>query len=45
MRNFQDTFETLKRPFIDAFSIYMAVPLTMKRSIAYIYDSQNRNLI
>ena len=27
MRNFQDTFETLKRPFIRAFSICMRVPL------------------
>ena len=28
MRNFQDTFETRKRSFISAFSIYMTVPLT-----------------
>ena len=27
MRNFQDTFETRKRPFISAFSICMTVPL------------------
>ena len=27
MRNFQDTFETLKRLFISAFSICMNVPL------------------
>ena len=27
MRNFQDTFETLKRSFISAFTIYMTVPL------------------
>ena len=27
MRNFQDTFETLKRSFISAFSICMTVPL------------------
>ena len=27
MRNFQDTFETYKRSFINAFSICMAVPL------------------
>ena len=27
MRNFQDAFETSKRSFIDAFSIYMTVPL------------------
>ena len=28
MRNFQNIFETRKRTFISAFSIYMAVPLT-----------------
>ena len=28
MRNFQDTFETCKRSFISAFSIWMAVPLS-----------------
>ena len=27
MRNFQDTFETLKRSFISTFSICMTVPL------------------
>ena len=27
MRNFQDTFETRKRSFISAFSIYITVPL------------------
>ena len=27
MRNFQDTFESLKRSFISAFSICMTVPL------------------
>ena len=27
MRNFQDAFETSKRSFISAFSIYMTVPL------------------
>ena len=27
MRNFQGTFETRKRSFISAFSIYMSVPL------------------
>ena len=27
MRNFQDTFKTLKRSFISAFSIWMTVPL------------------
>ena len=27
MRNFQDTFETRKRPFISVFSICMTVPL------------------
>ena len=27
MRNFQDTFETLKRSFISLFSICMTVPL------------------
>ena len=29
MRNFQDTFETRKRSFISAFSIYRTVPLTI----------------
>ena len=33
MRNFQDTFETLKRLFIRAFSICMTVPLTKIRKI------------
>ena len=28
MRNFQDTFETLKQSFISAFSISMIVPLS-----------------
>ena len=27
MRNFQDTFETPKRSFINAFSICMSIPL------------------
>ena len=27
MRKFQDTFETRKRSFINAFSIYMTLPL------------------
>ena len=30
MRNFQDTFETLKQSFISAFSICMTVPLNQK---------------
>ena len=33
MRNFQDTFETRKRSFISAFSIYMTVPLITKVNI------------
>ena len=28
MQSFQDTFETRKRSFISAFSIYMTVPLS-----------------
>ena len=32
MRNFQDTFETRKRSFISAFSIYMAVSLNLENS-------------
>ena len=28
MRNFQDIFETRKRSFFSAFSIYMTVPLS-----------------
>ena len=32
MRNFQDTFETRKRSFISAFSIYLTVPLTSSTS-------------
>ena len=30
MRNLQDTFETLKRSFISAFSICMTVPLIVQ---------------
>ena len=36
MRNFQDTFEACKRPFIIAFSTCMTVPLIIKRSITYM---------
>ena len=31
MQNFQDTFETGKRSFISAFSIYMTVPLNQPK--------------
>ena len=30
MQNFQDTFETPKRSFVNAFSICMTVPLKVK---------------
>ena len=30
IRNFQNTFETRKRSFISAFSIYMTVPLSQE---------------
>ena len=30
MQNFQDTFETRKRSFVSAFSIYMTLPLSNK---------------
>ena len=33
MRNFQDTFETRKRPFISGFSICMTVPLSFYQRI------------
>ena len=36
MRNFQDTFETSKRSFINDFSICMTVPLTMKTLLVAI---------
>ena len=32
MRNYQDTFETRKRSFINAFSICMTVPLNLENS-------------
>ena len=31
MQNFQNTFETRKRLFISAFSIWMTVPLTSRK--------------
>ena len=38
MQNFQDTFETHKRPFFSAFSICMTVPLSILCSIIpYLY--------
>ena len=37
MRNFQDTFETHKRSFINAFSICMTVPLSNKKSKLLFY--------
>ena len=44
MRNFQDTFETRKRPFISAFSICMTVPLIFhnKFALAKIQAAINR---
>ena len=36
MRNFRDTFETLERSFISAFSIFMTVPLTV--NIFYLQE-------
>ena len=33
MQNFQDTFETRKRPFISAFLICMTVPLSFQLKI------------
>ena len=41
MRNFQDTFETGKRSFINAFSICMTVPLSailFSLEITYLWE-------
>ena len=40
MRNFLDTFETLKRSFISAFSIYMTVPLRILGNKEILEKSQ-----
>ena len=36
MRNFQDFFETRKRSFIGAFSIYMTVPLILASILVFV---------
>ena len=41
MRNFQDTFETLKRSFICDFSICMTVPLNFVTNIS-CFDKEAR---
>ena len=43
MRNFQDTFETRKRSFISAFSIFMTVPL--RRANNFMVNSSKRSFI
>ena len=40
MRNFLDTFETLKRSFISAFSIYKTVPLRILGNKEILEKSQ-----
>ena len=35
MQNFQDTFETPKRSFISASSVYMTVPLNVSKGKYY----------
>ena len=43
MQNFQYTFKTCKRSFINAFSVCMAVPLSELRRIYHIRRSQLRD--
>ena len=37
MRNFQNTFETRKRPFVSGISICMTVPLTIEVTLVNMY--------
>ena len=38
MQEFQDTFETYKRSFISAFSIFMTVPLNISINISAVTE-------
>ena len=41
MRNFQDSFETRKRAFISAFSIYMTLILNLKTTRMVLSNGSN----
>ena len=45
MRNFQDTFETRKRSFINAFSICMTVPLWKISILAKLFKMLDRAVV
>ena len=45
MRNFQDTFETRKRLFMSAFSIFMTLPLSGKVMTCTLIQFQPQKML